>query len=670
MIALADYFIRKPLAANMASIIILALGISALIGIERQATPLVELDEVRIISILPTASPQDVELNVTVPIEEALESITDIQKYVSHSSEGQSFITVFIESDAKDKKKVRDQIRRAVDSVRNLPEEMPEKPRVLEVKVEDIVVFEVAAVLEKYDPARIVEITRKLKKQLMKLEGVSRVRESGIPKKEIKIYLNPKSLKKYQMSIEEVLRGIKQNKVRLGGGALESFTHEKGILTISEFENPKDLGQIVLRSTGNGQQVKLKQVARIAEGYKKQDTLVRYNGKRGGSLLVVKRANADIIDLVDRIQVLKQEFLATSPSDLKLLTTWDFSVKARQRLTIVSQNLAAGFVLVLVILFFFLDPLIAFWTAAGIPIAMAGAAAFMPFLGVTINTISLCGMTLVLGMIVDDAIIISESVYRNMEDGLEPKEAALQGLKDVIKPVFGTIVTSIIAFVPLYFLPGVIGQFSSEVPTVVNAMLVASFFEACLILPSHVSHRRKQRSKSKNKKRYVPPGQKLISYLQKIYLRTLRTLLKRKYINCIVAFSAMATISVICAKQTNFRMFDLSQSHRVYFMGEVRSGASLGYTERVVKEVQNIIETLPEGVVEVTKVDIGQEGSFKGARYISHTSFLFQLILTPFYNRDMTAEEVARKVVEESKLKLKTQLKTLDFEVDAEGPSL
>lgn len=664
---LVNFFVNRPLATNLICIVAIALGLISFFKLNRQATPLVDMDQLRIVSIVPAASPEDIELSVTTKLEEAIEGVAGIQKHFSHSSEARSTIEVFIDPEAEDKEKVKSDIRQAIDAVTDLPEEMEDRPIIQELRVDEFVVYELAIILDKYDAKRISTIARDLKRKLLDFDEVSEVLYGSVPDREVKIKLDPQKLRFYQVGIDEVINVIQENKIRLSAGKLETPERERNLVTISDFVNPKDIAQLVIRSTAAGKRIIIADVAEIEDGFAEQESIVHYNGERGGSVLIKKKANADIIELVEKIEALKKTYQASAQEDVKLLTTWDFSVNTRVRLDIVSSNLAAGFVLVLMILFLFLDYRIAMWTAFGIPIAISIALIFLPSLDVTINSVSLCGMILVLGMIVDDAIIVAESVYSKIESGLESHAAALDGTLAVISPVFGTIVTSIIAFVPLYFLPGMIGDFSVEVPTVVNTMLIGSFLEAVFILPAHLAHRKKVKQ-GKSYKAPTPPGQFLIIIFQKLYTRFLKVALRNISISTIIVVILVSAGFYLAAKQTRFQMFDLSQANRIHFMGKFDEDASLEFTEKGVQEIEKIVASLPSGIVNTYKSNIGVEGNFKGARYASSNSFLLEVVLTPFNERDFTAEQVAEFVLSESKQKLADSLDVIDSEIDAEGP--
>ncbi len=661
MTYLIRYFIHKPIAANLLSLTIVLMGLLAFKHLKRQATPLVDMQQMRIISTVPAASPKDIELNVTTKLEEALEGVSGIEKILSNSTESVSTIEVYIDPDASDSEKVKSDIRRAVESVQDLPEEMLEKPHIFEIKVEEMIIYELGIAFNEYDPKRIAEVSRQLKRELQGLSEVATVRESAVPEREIKIYLNAHKLDQYQVSIEEVYQSITNNKIRLSGGVLKKGDQEKSIITLAEFDDPYEVQDIVIRSTSTGQHIFVKDVARIVDGFTKDDRILRFNGMRGASLLVTKKSAADIINLVEKIEDIKNRMQKRGPPDLHLVTTWDFSIATRTRLDIVSMNFALGFFLVLIVLFLFLDPRIAFWTALGIPISIAAALAVAPLLDISINSVSLCGVILVLGMIVDDAIIVAESIYKNLENNMKPKDAALNGVISVIKPVFGTIITSIIAFIPLYFLPGTIGDFSIEVPSIVCIVLAASFLEATFILPSHLSHR------ASHTLHFIPPGNHLIRFLESRYRKLLSLCIRFKYTTFICFIVGISTCFYIGKSYAKFRMFDLEQAYRIYFMGEVKEGTTLNYTTDQVKKLEQLVAMLPKDVVQSFKTTIGTEGSFKGLRVQSHTSFLSELVLTPFNHRTLTASFIAKELVRGVQ-ETGIPFTKFDVEIDAEGP--
>ena len=326
------------------------------------------------------------------------------------------------------------------------------------------------------------------------------------------------------------------------------------------------------------------------------------------------------------------------------------------------SNALLGFAMVIVILFFFLDKRIAFWTAVGIPISIGITLIILKFLDISINSISLCGFVVVLGMVVDDAIIIAESIYRAREKGMPPVDASIYGLRMVVKPVLGTIITTIIAFTSLYFVPGMIGDFSVEIPTIVIVMLAASFFEATLILPIHLAHGKQSVSSIRGE---GPPGQKLLIILENFYTRTLRMSLEHKFISLLLLVSFLVVGGLITYGITNFKMFPLEQSYKMWVHAKCPRESNLDFTSKQAIHLEEIIKSLPKGVIQSYKTTVGRFFRESGR---ASNSFYIRLILTPSTKRKITAEGVKKYILENIKKKDIKTIHDVTFYIDGGGP--
>ncbi len=270
------YLIARPIVTKLIIIFILGVAVAVMFQIQRQGFPRVDMEKMNITTIYPGASPEDVELNVTVKLEEALKEVDGIEKYTSRSMEGMSRIQVFIDPDSEDKDKVKDDIRRAIEGVSDLPTEVEEKPYIFEVKVDNFSIYEVALTLPGDDEQNLRFHAKELKKRLLDISSVSKVNESGVRDREIQILLNRRKMAQRQISFQEVITAIKQNKLRVSGGSLESFTSEKGLVTLSEFETPEDVASIIIRASDLGYKVRVKDVGRVVDGLEKRDTIIKY----------------------------------------------------------------------------------------------------------------------------------------------------------------------------------------------------------------------------------------------------------------------------------------------------------------------------------------------------------------------------------------------------------
>jgi multidrug efflux pump subunit AcrB len=660
------YLFKRPLLVNLIMIFIVIVSLASAREIKRLAYPLVNMRQVEIATIYPGASPEDVEINVTIKLEEELKKVVGINKFTSKSVENMSAIHVWLDDDA-DPDEVTDDIRRAVENVSGLPAEVDDKPSIIEWKMENSSVYVLAVASDTLSDREIAFHTKALKKRLLDLPGTSFINESGMPEREIQILLNREKMNQLYVSFSEVITAIRNNNLRLSGGSLESYTQQKGIVTFSEFHEPKDVENIIVRAgdAGSDASIRIKDIGRVVDGFEKEDAIYRFNSLHGASLDIAKKGSTDVIDYVDKqltpaIEEYKSEF---APDDLEIMVLYDGSYETKARLKVVYYNAAAGFVLVVLILFLFLDPQIALWTSVGIPISIGLTLIMLPRLGVTLNSISLCGMVVVLGMVVDDAIIVSESIFSAREKGMSGIDAAVYGLKRVIKPVLGTIITTIIAFTPMYFIPGMVGEFSYEIPTIVIIMLIASFIEATTLLPVHLAHSRK---KTETAKKHHPPAHALIELLKKMYRGILRLSLRFKYISLLILVLVLGVGGFLSAKTFTFNMFPIDQSIRVWIVGNTGSDANLQYTADEIEVIEEIIRTIPEeGVLESYDSYVGRDFYENVA---AANAFSIRIVLTPASERRMSAEDVRDYIKEEIKKRDIASLEKVLYAIEGGGP--
>lgn len=663
---IVTYLIDRPLITNLIMVLIVVFALVSVGNIKRLAFPRVDMKQMNITTIYPGASPEDVELNVSVKLEEALKEVDGIEKFKSTSLENRSIIKVTIEPNVEDLEKTKNDIRRAVESVSDLPEEVTIKPKVFEIKVDNLPIYEVVLASPDVGTKLIRHHARELKKRLLKLSTISKVKEQGVPDREIKILLDREKMAKKFISFDEVINSIKNNKIRVSGGSLESYTSKRGIITLSEFDNPKDVEKIIIRASDLGYIVRVKDVAEVVDGFEEQDTLIRFNGKRGMSLWISKKGQADIIDSVieikKEIETYKNENL---PAEIKSFSTFDASIETKARLNMVYSNAIIGYFLVLLVLFLFLDKKIAFWTATGIPLSVAIALIILPIFDITLNGISLMGLVVVLGMLVDDAIIIAESIYSNREAGMPAKEAAIRGLQDVLKPVIATILTTILAFIPMYFLPGQIGDFSLEIPSIVIIMLLSSLVEATTLLPAHLAH-----SKTREGKTNKPPlGQSILYKIETFYRNLLNWCLNNIFKTSLLFLLFIIIGGGFAINLAKFKMFPIDQATKMWIYGETSSDSSLKNTARETKKIESILTKLPKGIVHSYKSVNGVKFTPGGNNdMLSSNGFFIEIHLTPASERELSATDLKKNILSQVK-EFETQpFYKLDYYIDGGGP--
>ncbi len=633
-----SYFVNKPLTVNFIFILVMIAGGYTLMTIQREGFPRVDFDEIRITTQYPGASPSDVELNVTVKLEEALDEIDGIKRYTSISKENISYIKILLDPDHYDKEGTKADIRRCIDNVTDLPAEVTKRPNIFERKIENFPIIETILTASNIPEMELRTHARVLKKYLQDISGVAGVDEMGIRDREVQIKIDLDKLNARFLTLDDVVHAIKLHNISVTAGTLESYTSEKTIVTLSKFVNPLDVKDVIVRSNPEGVKIRIKDIATVTDTFAERTSIYRYNGKRGMSLWVHKKSSADIIRTVNKIKSAVAEYQKSiGDTDIGFMFLHDFSKLTRQRLRIVQNNALLGFFLVLVSLFFFLDLRPAIWTALGLPFSIAAAIACMPFFGITINSVSLMGIIIVIGMVVDDAIIVGENIHRHELKGLSSVDAARRGTIEVAKPVLTTISTTIIAFLPLLAIKGVVGKFSTSIPIIVTATLIGSLIEAFIILPNHMSHKspaRQTSAKTKHAGASLPMKKKhhFFNVLSDYYETLLRSALKKNVFIVIIFFIVLALVGTYLYKTftNNFSLFPDEGAEEIYIHGETRLGTSLEKTADAVRIIEKVLTTLPDGMILNYKTAVG--GGLHG-EYNNNNTFALYISIPAIHDR-------------------------------------
>jgi len=440
---LAEFSVKNSLLINLISVFIIILGILAMFNIPLDMFPAVDFDIVTVTTSYPGAPAEDVEKFVTIPIEKELKGLSGIKELESSSDEGQSKIGVTIDPKVSDKDSVVDDIREAVNRVRNLPEGVEEDPFVLELKSKERPIIEIS-VHGEYPEAVKRQYAEALEDKFLDIEGVASVRRIGWRDPEFWVEVDPQKLLDMYVSMNEVISALRSRNVTLPGGQLKTADTEYSIRITGEFKTAQQIGDVIIRANDSGNWLKIKDIARVTETFEDEVRIAKINKKSAVAMVVVKTESSDVVGLVEDIREEIQKFEEQLPEGLEITTTNDFSYYVKRRLGVLKNNGIIGFILVLANLFLFLNFIPAFVTAIGIPIAIFITLIIMNFFGFSINLVSMLGLIIVLGMLVDDGIIVAENVYRYIEKGLSPAQAAIKGTQEVIAPVTVTIFSSIV----------------------------------------------------------------------------------------------------------------------------------------------------------------------------------------------------------------------------------
>jgi multidrug efflux pump subunit AcrB len=336
MKAVIRFFVERQLLANLLIVMLLLLGISSALTIKRDAWPNVDLDELIITTRYPGASPEDVELNVTNKLEDELQNVDGIDQITSTSLENISVINIRIDPDNDDKEKVKRDIRDAVNRVTDLPIEVTEAPYIFEIKSENFEVLWVG-IGGDLPYKQLRELAKQFEKKLEDVEGVSRVSRTGFLDREIKVEVSKSAIDEYQIPLREFVAAIQARNVQSTGGSFESYTSDKNIVTMAQFEDPDDVGDVIVRSTFEGRHIRIKDVATIEDGFEPEKTRFHMNGEPVIAFTIYKKGSADIIRVVDAVRELVEMEKDNMPDEVKLMYSSDQSRFVRNRLVIMAN---------------------------------------------------------------------------------------------------------------------------------------------------------------------------------------------------------------------------------------------------------------------------------------------------------------------------------------------
>ncbi|MBW2116612.1 MAG: efflux RND transporter permease subunit, partial [Deltaproteobacteria bacterium] len=469
----------------MALILIVVLGIYSYRAMPRYLDPDLTLGEGIIVTICPGFSPEDMEKLVTKKIEDELQGISEIRRYESHSFESTSKIHVLFNTRLSEYgiDQAMQEVRNAVDQVEDLPEEA-KVPRVIEI---DVAIFPVCMVglAGDFPMMQLQDIAGDIADTFENIKGVSEVLILGERENEIWVELNPGRMSAYGIAIPQVAQAIAGRTKNLPGGTVEMGDHETAIRMVGEPRNPKDLGNISLKSV-NGATVYLRDIARITPTLEKPRVLTFIDKKKALVLAVKRKKNTNVIQIVNDVKALMKDIPAQY-SGLKTTLYFDQSREIKKRIKELQTNAFFGIIAVFLILWAAMGVRNSLYASVGIPVSFLVTFILMRSIGLSIDGVTLFALILVLGVIVDDAIVVLENVFRYLEQGKPLVQATLEGSREVLAPVLASVSTTMAAFFPILILvSGIIGRYIGILPKVIFFALSASLFEVFFMLPSHV----------------------------------------------------------------------------------------------------------------------------------------------------------------------------------------
>jgi len=637
-----NFFARQKKFALVFTFSVIAVGLLTLQDIRRDMFPAVDFEIMSITTPYPSASPEDVEKGVTNVVESALKNLDGIDSFTSSSREGVSSVIVHLSQEVDNIQTLKADIRTAMSGL-SLPSEVND-PRVIDWNTAQFPILQINIDGSKIDYEQAKGITDELEKHLSVIKGVANVDKKGYLDTELQIRLNVDKLNQYQISADQVRNAISSRNARFTVGDNNDGEQRKNIVILTEYQDISEIENVVIKSTFSGPVVRLKDIANIVRGNARETDIIRVNGTKGFVLSIKKLKHADVIRTVDLVREKVDELQASYPKELRIFFTHDQSAVVRNRLDIVTKNGIVGLVLVLVVLGAFLSFKTALWVAVSLPVSLLGTVALLGFFGETINLVSLAAMILVLGIVVDDSIIIAESIHHYKVKSGNVYDNVVTGFKRVILPVITTILTSILAMSSMFLMTGTMGKFIYLIPIVVIFALTFSFLEVSLALPAHLAG-----IKSEKQKTWFQPFENWFED------KLIKVLAWRYWV--VAFFSALFGFTLWFAMvQMPFTLFPSQGSDTINGFLEAPTGSSSSYTEALVVEVENII-------VEQAGDDLNYFTSDIGSWFTNQAQLTISL--TPSSDRERSAQEIVELIEQEVE---KIGDVEIHFNVERPGP--
>lgn len=604
---LIEYFVKQGAFVNIVTVMVFLAGGWSLFNINREVFPNIQFDVITVTTAYPGGAAESLERLVTNPLEQALREVDGIKKMTSYSVEGQSVIALQLDPDQTTANEAKLDIDDVISNITSLPEGVEDpKVTIMESKRQPVIDVSLSGEVEE---AELRKTAKFLERELEKLNGVAQVSFTGMRELEIRIEAHVDKLKKFRISLPELVNALQKNNINIPGGVSSADTgpsREIIIRTIGEYQGVEDVGDTVIRANALGRSIRVKDVCAVTMTFAKEKYRYKTNGSRSLNLKVLRKQHSDAITLVNNIRQTIAEQQSNINPAIKVSFIDDVSYYVKRRLQVLTNNMAIGLVLVLVILALILPLPIALVTVFGIPFAFLAVVAIFHFGNISLNLISMMGLIIVVGMLVDDAIVITENAQRFIEDGLNPEEAAIKGTQRIWAPVTASVMTTVIVFAPMMIMSGIFGKFVYYIPLAVIISLLVSLWECFFILPHHVASWVKV-SNLRNGKAFF--SEKIWQPLiERPYLYVLNGVLKLRYLVILAALALFAGMVYLAKEHVGFVLFPPGGVYMFSISFQADTGASLNETARLLRPYEDYLASLPDSEVEDFISTVGRQG--------------------------------------------------------------
>jgi multidrug efflux pump subunit AcrB len=589
-------FAKNTVFANIVLVMIFLVGFLATSQMIRESFPEFSIDIIMVTVAYPGADPEEIEEGVSAKIEDAIESIEGIKQYTTRSNEGSASVTIEVKN-RFDVTKVMDKVKSLVNAISTFPVDA-ENPVITELIHKDTVML--LSLTGEIPEKQMKEWGERIKDEVKQIQSISQVEVYGTRHYEIGIELSEVRMQQFGLTFDQVASSVRKSSLNLAGGTLRTEGEEVRIRTIGRKYTGKELSEIVVLASEEGELITLGQLANIDDGFSEDPIYARINDKPAMFVQVSKTSEEDSIKISDALIQYIEEKKPTLPPEVAIDVFYDNTDYLRDRINLLTKNGLIGLCLVYFLLWLFLDLRLSFWAGMGIPISIAGAMFILWALGASLNMISLFGLIMVLGIVVDDAIVVGEAIYVERKKGTPPLEAAIKGVHEVSLPVLAAVTTTIVAFLPLAFIDGIMGKFIKIMPTVVIACLVISLIECLFLLPAHLSHLPDLNKPSRREgilglisKMQSAVSHGLERFVERRYIPFITTVLNWRYVSLFSALGILiVSVGLIAGGLVKFQVFPKLDGFVVTSTIEFPAGTPAEITEKALEDVGKAFDNI------------------------------------------------------------------------------
>ncbi len=600
-----DWFANNPVAANLLMFLIVASGLMTSFFITQEVFPEVSLDMITVTVEYLGAAPEEVEEAVCVRIEEEIQGLEGIKRITSNASEGVGVVSIELDL-GEDIQKLLDDVKTRVDAIDTFPEET-EKPIITEVTNRRQVIN--VSVWGDADEASLKHLAEQTRDEISAIDGITLVETASGRPYEISIEVSEDALRRHGITFDFVANAVRRSSLDLPGGSVKTRGGEILLRSKGQAYRGDEFEDLVVLTRPDGTHLRLDQVARVVDGFADTDQETRFEGKPGVLVTVFRTGDQSALDIAAKVNDYIAEAQDRLPEGIRL-TAWQDSAKIlRDRLDLLLRNGRNGFILVFIVLTLFLKLRLAFWVSLGIPISFLGALWLMPGFDVTINLISLFAFIVVLGIVVDDAIIVGENIFSHQNRKGRGIASAISGAKEVSVPVIFAVLTSVAAFFPLLSIEGVTGKFMRVIPLIVIPCLIFSLVESLLILPAHLSHG-KDKKKTDKKPGLWTRFQSFFSdglerFVKKVYSPFLGVALRWRYVTLATGLTTLIlTIGVVQGGWIQFFFFPEVEADYISTAVTMPQGTPAAMTAVAVRHIEKTAEQLRQEIIDESGEDV------------------------------------------------------------------